>query len=166
MILLNRIECPLLSLGCSVLGRKYKQLRLDLCNQHCLILYTKQYLYQQNIEYLFVCTETQKALQINEIVTKFEKNMYLIYLIVIIPVFNRKYVQKGHIKKYIWDLYRELILFLWEINSFQYIIAREIEGDILVWTPYHIFLVQKRLQNYNHLLTADAADFFHGGCNY
>ena len=42
-----------------------------------------------------------------------------------------KYEEKEQIKTYIWDIYRKLILFLREINSFWCIIDHEIEGGVL-----------------------------------
>ena len=100
MILLTTIGCPLIFLVCSVLGRSYKQLRFDCCNQRCVILYTKQDLYQQNRKYFCVYTEIQQELEINDIVKKYENIcVYNIYLIVLVPAFNQTYEKQGHIEK-------------------------------------------------------------------
>ena len=45
------------------------------------------------------------------------------------------YKQKKQVEKYIWALYRELVLFLKSRNCFRYVPENEIEGEILVWTP-------------------------------
>ena len=48
------------------------------------------------------------------------------------------YKQKKPVKKYVWALYHELVLFLRYINSFRYIPENEIKGGILGCTPSYV----------------------------
>ena len=69
-------------------------------------------------------------------ITKFE-NICLLrtYIIVLRPIFDTMYKGEKQVKKYMWDIYHELVLFLPSRNCFRYIPDIEIEGDILGWTP-------------------------------
>ena len=49
------------------------------------------------------------------------------------PIFDTTYKEKKKVKKYIWDLYHELFLFLQSRNLFCYVPDNEIERDILIW---------------------------------
>ena len=62
------------------------------------------------------------------------------YLVVLRKLFNPTYKQKKQVKKYIWDLYQRLVLFLQIRNYFCYVPGNDIEGEILVWTtPERVF---------------------------
>ena len=60
------------------------------------------------------------------------------YLIVLLPNIKHRYGQIDLIKKEIRALYRELVLFLRQINGFRYIPENESEGDVLGWNKSSI----------------------------
>ena len=58
------------------------------------------------------------------------------YLIVLKPIFDTMHKGKKQVKKYIWVLYHELVIFLQSRNCLCYVPDNDIKGDILGWTLY------------------------------
>ena len=56
------------------------------------------------------------------------------YLIVLIPVFNKTYKQKKQVKN-TCEIYITNWYYSYKFGFFRYVPENEIEGDILDWTP-------------------------------
>ena len=89
-----------------------------------------------------LCTKIGHKLWFNVIITTFE-NWFVLrnYIILLITIFDTTYKGEKHVEKYLWALYHGLVLLPQSRNCFRYVPDNDIEGEILGWTPYKIYIV-------------------------